>query len=85
VRLDAYDACDLYAAMANTEDAEDDDAMVRMETKCMAHIGIDFEQLAAIAELLLPLCTQAQLAISGDTARGFAKNGAFICKMVDPE
>ena len=81
--IDYYDVPDLYAAMTGKPEAESDEDIDSLERECIDQFGVDFDGLAEIASKLMPLCTQAVLPLSGRTARGFAHDGAFICKVYD--
>jgi hypothetical protein len=83
--VDTYEAAELYAAMMGRPEPEDDMENDALESECADRFGIDFLQLSDIAERLLPLCEHRELALSGRSARGFAKNGAFICKVYDDD
>lgn len=80
---DVYDAADLWAAMRDKPAPENDDAIQELEDDIINYFGIDLFALAEIAGMLLPFCTVAELAISGEKARGFAKDGAFIIKQIN--
>jgi hypothetical protein len=80
-----FEAAELFAAMMNKPEPETDEDIETLQQQCIDQFGVDFYGLAEIAERLLPLCEHRVLALSGDTARGFARNGAFICKVYDDD
>ncbi len=81
--VDTYEAAELYAAMVSKPEPESDTESDALESECVERFGVDFLQLSEIAELLLPLCEHCELPLSGKSARGFARDGAFICKTYD--
>jgi hypothetical protein len=81
--VDICEAAELYAAMMGRPEPKDNAESDALESECIDRFGVDFLQLSKIAKRLLPLCEHRQLALSGRSARGFARNGAFICKTYD--
>jgi hypothetical protein len=80
-----FEAANLFAAMMNKPEPETDEDTETLQQQCIDQFGVDFYGLAEIAERLLPLYEHQVLALSGETARGFARNGAFICKVYDDD
>ena len=80
-----FEAIELFAAMIGKPEPETDEETDALERQCINDFGVDFYGLAEIAERLLPLCEHANAAISGAAARGFAKDGMFICKVYDED
>ena len=80
-----FEAAELFAAMMGKPEPETDKEFEALERECIDNFGIDFFGLSEIAERLLPLCEHANTALSGASARGFAKNGVFICKIYDED
>lgn len=56
-----------------------DDPMV-VEQAVYDRFEVSLEQFQAIAEALLPLTIPARAAISGESFRGFVKDGVFIVR-----
>jgi hypothetical protein len=81
--VEDFEAIELAAAMLGKPEPETDDATRALEDECIDRFGVDPYQLAEIASHLLPLCEHGTAALSGASVRGFAKDGAFICKMYD--
>ncbi len=82
--IDELDAAELFAAMTDQDEPEDDAAVQRLDEACVERYGIELATLAAVATDLMKLCEHARLALSGQDARGFARDGAFICKVTSP-
>jgi hypothetical protein len=80
-----FEAAELFAAMINKPEPETDEDTEALQQQCIDQFGVDFYGLAEIVERLLPLCEHANAALSGASARGFARNGAFICKVYDDD
>jgi hypothetical protein len=80
-----FEAAELFAAMMNKPEPETDEDTEALQQQCIDQFGVDFYGLAEIVERLLPLCEHARTAFSGASARGFARNGAFICKVYDDD
>lgn len=80
-----FEVVELFAAMMNKPEPETDEEAETLQEQCIAQFGIDFYGLTEIVERLLPLCEHRELALSGKHARGFARDGAFICKVYDED
>jgi hypothetical protein len=83
--VEDFEAIELFAAMIGKSEPETDEEIRAMDDKCIDRFGIDLLQFTEIVSHLLPFCEHRNLALSGAPARGFAKDGAFICKVYDDE
>jgi len=84
-QVEDFEATELFAAMIGKPEPETDEEIRAMDDECINHFGIDLMQFAEIVSHLMPFCEHRNLALSGAPARGFAKDGAFICKVYDDE
>ena len=84
-QVEDFEAAELFAAMIGKPEPESDAEIDALDDECIDRFGIDLMQFTEIVSHLLPFCEHQNLALSGASARGFAKNGAFICKVYDDE
>jgi hypothetical protein len=84
-QVEDVEATELFAAMIDKPEPETDEQITALDDECIERFGIDLMQFTEIVSRLLPLCEHRNLALSGAPARGFAKDGAFICKVYDDE
>ncbi len=80
-QVEDFEATELFAAMIGKPDPETDAEISALDDECIERFGIDLMQFTEIVSHLLPFCEHRTLALSGASARGFAKDGAFICKI----
>jgi hypothetical protein len=83
--VEDFEATELFAAIIGKSEPETDEEIRAMDDECIDRFGIDLLQFTEIVSHLLPFCEHRNLALSGAPARGFAKDGAFICKVYDDE
>jgi hypothetical protein len=83
--VEDFEATELFAAIIGKSEPETDEEIRAMDDECIDRFGIDLMQFTEIVSHLLPFCEHRNLALSGAPARGFAKDGAFICKVYDYE
>ena len=55
-----------------------------VEDKMADKFGVDMETFQKLAEALMPFTVAARTALSGTLCRGYAHDGAFICKQEVP-
>ena len=84
-QVEEFEAAELFAAMIGEPEPVTDAEISALDDKCTDRFGIDLLQFTEIVGYLLPFCEHRNLALSGAPARGFAKDGAFICKVYDDE
>jgi hypothetical protein len=84
-QVEVFEAIELFAAMIGKPEPEADEEIRAMDDECIDLFGIDLVQFTEIVSHLMPFCEHRNLALSGAPARGFAKDGAFICKVYDDE
>lgn len=82
--IDEFEAAELAAAMLGRPAPDDDADVYALCDALLEEFNLDWEQLATVAEKLMPLIAVGTV-LSGRTARGFARDGAFICKIYDKE
>jgi len=78
-----FEATELFAAMIGKPEPETNAEISALDDECIDRFGIDLMQFTEIVSHLLPFCEHQELALSDEPARGFAKDGAFICKVYD--
>jgi hypothetical protein len=83
--VEDFEATELFAAIIGKPEPETDEEIRAMDDECIDRFGIDLIQFTEIVSHLLPFCEHRNLALSGAPARGFAKDGAFICRVYDDE
>ena len=80
-----FEATELFAAMIGKPEPDTDAEISALDDECIDRFGIDLMQFTEIVSHLLPFCEHRTLCLSGLPARGFAKDGAFICKVYDED
>jgi hypothetical protein len=83
--IEDFEAAELFAAMIGRPEPKTDAQINALDDECIERFGIDLMQFNEIVSCLLPFCEHRHLAFSGATARGFAKDEAFICKVYDDQ
>jgi hypothetical protein len=78
IEMDWMDAEELAVVVLGMDEETADSNAI--EQALYERFDISMEQFHKVAEALMPFTIPAQTLISGEFFKGFAKDGAFICK-----